>query len=282
MLVFLTGNDPRLAKQNLDLIKRRYLEKNPDGAELIEWDEATSEPGWTDLAAVPLFTTTRLFIIRRLGDFPASEQAKLAPFLTNLPPTTVVAAWDRKPVAQGPLADALARADKVINVMTPVGPHLAKWITKRAAALNLELSAGQLSVLADPPPHDLWEVETALQQLACGPMAAERRKTTSEPFIFFQALRRRDWPRVKVELVKKNEIGEPIELTLGSLAAAIRKEVRGMAEQRALLGFLLDVDLGLKTGQLSSSDATALLVSHLPQPRSDRVQWEATWGEIQS
>lgn len=280
MLIFISGNDVYLATQAIRQIKDKYLIKN-DGAELIEIDEVTPEPNWADLQAVPLFATSRLIVIRRLGLFPASTLRSLSRVLAETPRSTVVVAWDAKPIAEPDLVKTLQAADKTIPVATPTGRARLSWLQKRARELEVAISAEELQGLTALPGIDLWWLETELESRRGGQGASAQEKT-SEPFAFFNLVRRRDWQGVKKELAKKSRHGEPIELILGGLAAAVRKELKNEAERRAVLPFLLDLDLGLKTGLLEGESAAALISAHLPVPAEERVQWEKSWEEMAS
>lgn len=282
MLIFLTGNDALLAQQAIGQIKEKYLVKN-DGTELIEIDESTSEPNWTDLQAVPLFATSRLVIIRRLGLFGAATLQSLGRIFNDIPDSTIVVAWDGKTITQKELLTTLGRASKIITVVTPTGRSRLSWLQKRAKELDAQISAEELQALSTEAVSDLWTLETELLSRQGGARTSgSSQNKTSEPFAFFNLIRKRDWKGLKKELTLKAKLGEPIELTLGSLAAAIRKEVRNPDEARPLVTLLADVDVGLKTGLIDPESAAALISAHLPVPALNRVQWEALWEEMAS
>ncbi len=282
MLVFVTGNDSYLAASAINQIKQKYLQKN-DGAELIEFDESVPEPNWADLQAVPLFATSRLVVIRRLGLFPAATLQALPRILGDVPASTVVVIWDAKAISQPELNETLKGAAKVIQVTTPTGRARTNWLQKRAKELEVTLSSEELTELTNANIADLWRLETELQSRVGGQSTGAAAKGAhSEPFIFFNLVRRRDWAAIKRELAVKVNEGEPIELTIGSLAAAVRKELRDEAQARAILTFLLDIDLGLKTGFLEGESAAALIGANLPTPNANRVQWEQAWEEMAS
>jgi len=280
MIIFVTGSDSFLAGQAIGQIKEKYLAKN-DGAELIEIDEVSNEPNWADLQAVPLFATSRLVIIRRLGLFPAATLKNLPRILADVPASTVVVCWDSKAISEPALLKTLAGAAKVIKVTTPTGRTRQNWMERRITELGIKLTSDELKDLVDAPIPDLWWLETELRSRLGGQATGSAaRANASEPFAFFGLVRRRDWPGVKRELALKVSQGEPIELTVGSLAAAVRKEMKSEDEARAVLTFLLDIDLGLKTGFLDGEMAAALVSAHLPVPAANRVQWEKSWEEM--
>lgn len=279
MLIYVKGNDPLLAKTAIDQIKQRYLEKNPDGSELVEIDESVAEPNWADLQAVPLFASSRLVIVRRLGEFSVALQHTFADVLDAVPDSTIVVAWDKRTITEASLTERLAKAAKVMNVMTPTGASLTTWLKSRARELGLSLDSDTLQQLQEQSSRDLWTLETDLRNRATGLAVAGSRESASEPFVFFNLVRRQDWPAIKKELAKKIRLGEPVELIIGSLAAAIRKGINDPAQAQTLTNLLMDMDVGLKTGLLDPEAAAALLVSHLPQPNPNRVQWETAWEE---
>jgi hypothetical protein len=279
MIIYLRGNDSLLAKLGIDQIKAKYLSKNPQAVELVEIDEASDSQSWADLRSVPLFASSRLFILRRLGSFTRENQLALAQVLPEIPPSTVVVAWDRQPPADKALQAVLSKAPKIIEVATPQGGKLKSWIVSRAKELTAPVDEQRLGELVASGPSDLWQLETALRQLATGASLEQGSATEIEPFVFFRALRRGDWQLVKEEIVKRSDEGEPIELTVGGLGAAVRRELTDQAQAKKLLEFLLDLDIGVKNGLLQPTDAASLLVAHLPEPNVNRVQWEAAHEE---
>lgn len=281
MLIHVAGSDSFLAKRAIDQIKDKYLAKNPDGAELIEITPETENPNWADLQAIPLFATSRLVIVKEAAKLAAGHQENLAHFLTNHPDTTVVIVWDGKALKVGtPLQTALATAKKTIIVSPLEGRSLQAWVKKRTEELALKLSTDQLTALAADG-AELWAIENELQRLANDSTAeiSLRKKIADEPFAVFNFIRRQDWPAVKKWLVSELEAGKPFELTLGGLAAAVRKELRDPATRQAVTELMMDVDIGVKTGLLDDRAAVAVLIANLPKPARERVRWEDAWEE---
>ncbi len=276
MLIYIKGSDSLLAKTAIDQIKQKYLEKNPDGVELVEIDQTTLAPDWVDLQAIPLFATTRLVVVRRLGSIDRTSQTKLAASLPGLSESTVLVVWDGRKIDDSELGALLQAAAKIIAVDTPTGLQLSAWVKKRAKQLEVTLAPEELERMVQSQSGDLWMVETELRQLITG-TGSSGRKRVNEPFIFFSLIRRNDWGGVKQELKHKFLSGEPPELVIGSLAAAVRKEVRDKSRSRVLVELMLDIDVGLKTGLLDPDSAGSLLVANLPQPHPNRIQWEQVW-----
>lgn len=280
MLIYLKGNDSLLASRTIKQIKEKYQQKNPDGAELIEIDETTESPNWSDLQAVPLFATSRLVIIRRVGLMAKAIQQKLAEIITAVPASTVVVIWDAKSTDKA--LDAVLSKEKVIIVETPQGTKLESWIKQRAKELELTLDSSAVRSLASLSGFGMWYIETELRQMATGLTDISSSTVALQPFAFYSYIRSENWEAVKKEIAKKLEAGEPIELVIGSLAAAVRKELHNQDRARAVVNLLMDIDIGLKTGQLDGEGAAALLIAHLPGTVSNRVQWETAWREAVS
>lgn len=282
MLIYIAGTDSFLAKRAIDQIKQKYTSKNPDGAELIEITSSTNNPNWADLQAVPLFATSRLVVIKEAAKFDAATQENLAHFLTNHPASTVVVVWDGKALKAGtPLQMALAGATKTIAASPLERPALLRWIKARAAELAITLSPEMLNELLGSYGSDLWAIETELKNLQNDSTAGitAKKQSTDVPFAVFGFVRSGNWEAVKRSLASDLEQGKPLELILGGLAAAVRKEVRAVDIKKKVTDLLMDIDIGLKTGLLDERSAVALLISHLPNPAPERVRWESTWEE---
>ncbi len=282
MLIHVAGSDSFLAKRAIDQIKEKYLAKNPDGAELIEISYDTPNPNWADLQAVPLFATSRLVVIKEAAKFDASTQENLAHFLTNHPATTVVIVWDGKALKAGtPLQVSLATATKTIAVTPLEGQALSRWIKNRATELEATLSAEALNYLLSNFGGDLWAIENELKNLQndAGAVMSQKKQFNDVPFAVFGFVRFGNWAAVKKTLAGDLEQGKPLELIIGGLAAAVRKEIRSPETKQAVTDLLMDIDIGLKTGLLDERAAIALLISHLPNPAPERVRWEEAWEE---
>lgn len=282
MLIYLQGPSSFLARQAILELKKRYLEKNPDGAELIEIDQDAPMSNWADLQASPLFATTRLAIIKNAGLLSRDQQKNLAGILSQLPKTTVAVVWDGKPPTEPELAKALKAAEKLISTEPPAGPALKKWVAAQAKQFSLELSSEEIQGLVDRFGDDLWAIQTELSTLQHAPksQASSWQKTAVErPFAIFDLLRGKKWPELRDYLIRAQERGEAMELTLGSLAAAVRKVITDKTEKRRLTDLLADIDIALKTGLIDSTDATALLVAHLPRAKK-RLQWGEAWQSL--
>ncbi len=282
MLIYVEGGEHYLAKQAIDQLKAKYLAKN-DGTELMEILADEALPNFADLQAVPLFATSRLVIIKKAGVLDLANQENLAGTLANLPPTTVAVIWDQKPLKTGtPLHAVLLKADKKMSA-EPLGETaLRRWLQTRAKELNLELEAATVESLLGASGGDVWFLETELCYLATaeGNQTAnthQKSQKSDEPFIYFRLVRNRDWKKIGRQLAVDFQNGTPFELLLGSLAAAIRKEITNRAEKERLTELLGDIDFGVKTGLLEPGDAIALLAHLLSKPEDNRVHWEAMW-----
>ncbi len=290
MLVYISGPDNFLATKAINQIKAKYLEKNPTGAEitLIDGNDPTSASlrgvNWADLQAVPLFATSRLVIIKSAGKFDKDKQENLAHFLRNIPDTTVVVLWDEKKIdPKTALFTSLQGAKKAISA-TPLSYTAIRQNTlKRAKELSLDLSTSHLEQILDSCGTDLWAIENELiyRSNSVGGEGEKTKKTIlDEPFAVFNYIRQNRWDKVKNVIKTELEAGFAIEMILGGVAAAARKELRDATTKRAVTDLLMDIDVGLKTGILDDQAAGALLIAHLPKPIHSRVQWEDTWGEI--
>jgi len=307
MLIYLHGADSFLAREAILSLKKKYLEKNPTGSELIEIDCDGELPNWADLKAVPLFATSRLIIIRRAGELTVGEQDSLAGMLTDLPESSIVVVWDAKPLKPNSPLSLICDNDehsekfsersgdkstKKISVEPLAGPSLTAWIKKQATGLGIEASPQLSGDLIKQYGSDLWAIQTDLATRPStglpstpfrvngvnqGDLSAELsgwgQAKSEKPFILFDDVRARNWPSLKQHLINALERGEALEMNIGSLAAAVRQSIGDDNLRRQLVDILSDVDLALKSGLIEAADAVALLVYYLPESQK-RVQWE--------
>jgi len=288
MLIYIQGPDSFLAKEAIRSMKAKYLEKNPTGSELVEIDcsDTGSTRSWADLKAIPLFATSRLIIISQVGSLVVAEQVSLASILVELPATSIVVVWDGKALKpDSELAKVSAQASKKIPAQPLISSELAKWIKKQAEILGQGVSAEQVKNLISQYGSDLWAIQT---DLATGHLPSNNNRLSDwshaqadKPFIFFDDVRSSRWLALKQHLVNAFNRGEALELTIGSLAAAVRQSVGDEGLRRKITTILSEVDLALKTGLIEGGDAVALLIAYLPD-RQNRVQWGELWLELDS
>lgn len=280
MLVYFEGNEPFLAHLAIKQLKERYLAKN-DGVELINIDASEGKINWVDLQATPLFSQTRLVILRNLSVLTTSEQESLASYLGNLPTTTIAVVWEgSKPLAKtSPLQPVFKKKDtKNISVILPSGTALKKHLLSRAGHYNLKLDLKVEQQLLEDFGHDLWALDNELAVLALGGQSSATTNQKTEPFALYRFVQAGNWPKAKETLRQEHQNGAPIELLVGSIASALRKKAVS-AERLSATKLLLDIDAGIKTGLLDEGAAVALLSADLPKGRQNRVEWEQLWEE---
>jgi len=273
MIIYLRGEESLLAKEAINQLKEKFLSRNPDGIEIREVEGDQPSPNWADLAAVPLFSHSRLTIINRAALLSSASQKGLARFLINLPKTSVVVIWDSKPfLASSPLPALLAK-ERVIDVVLASEAERERWLVKRAVRYQLELTIAQAREMIRAVGKDIWALDTHLQALALGGDAVTGQPPFS-PNMVFRLARQQNWVELAVQIGAAIRAGEPVELVIGALASALRGLARPCPEQVELLS---DVDVGLKTGWLDQDGAAALLAAYLPHPAKKKLQWEEQW-----
>src|SRR3989344_7165905 len=281
MIVFISGSDSFLAREAIVKIKAKYLEKNPDGTELVEISCDGELPNWADLKAVPLFATSRLIIIKRAGELLVEEQNSLASMLTDLPTSSVVVIWDGKPLkAKSPLSAQLEAATKTINSEPLAGSALRNWIKSQATEIGFEVTEESVGELVHQYGSDLWGIQTDLRtRQGTSSISSWGRVQTEKPFALFDYVRGKRWSDLRKLLVLSHHRGEAVEMTIGSLAAAVRKSISDPILKRKMTDTLSEIDIALKSGLIESGDAIALLACYLPDGQK-RVQWEVAWESL--
>ena len=279
MLIFVKGSDSFLAREAIAKLKAKYLEKNRDGAELIEIDSLEPMRNWADLKAVPLFATSRLIIIKRAGELLVDEQNNLASMLTDLPSSSVVVVWDAKPFkANSALSLICDKSPKQIVVEPLMGAALKNWLKAQAAELGFEAGPETIQELTDQYGSDLWAIQTDLRTRQGAPSTSSWGRAQSEkPFILFDYVRGQKWPELRKHLIASFGRGEAVEMTIGALAAAVRKNISNPDLKRKMTDILSEIDTALKSGLIEAGDAIALLACYLPDVQK-RVQWEVDGG----
>lgn len=287
MIIFISGSDSFLAGRAISQIKQKYLQKNPGGAELIEITPDILQINWADLQAVPLFATSRLVVIKSAGKLDKNSQENLAHFLKIKPDTTVVILWDEKKIdPKSALTAALQDAKQTLSAEPLSLTATEKHTLKRAKELNIGLSSEQLRQILNAIGNDLWAIENELifrsnSNNNAGSSIAKK-IIQDEPFAVFSFVRNGQWGSVKKIIRDELSEGMPIEMIIGGVAAAVRKESRDANLQHQATDLMMDIDVGLKTGALDDEAAAALLIAYLPNGLGKRVQWEDQWGETTS
>lgn len=281
MLVYIKGSDSFLARDTISKLRTKYLEKNPDGVELIEIDATEPMRNWADLKASPLFATSRLIIIKQAGELLVDEQNNLASMLTDLPPSSVIVIWDGKPLkAKSPLSAQLEAATKIINSEPLAGSVLRNWIRSQATEIGFDITPESVDELVDQYGSDLWGIQTDLKtRQGATSISSWGQTQTEKPFILFDYVRGKRWSELRKHLITSHQRGEAVEMTIGSLAAAVRKNVSDKALKQKMTETLSEIDIALKSGLIESGDAVALLACYLPDGQK-RVQWEVAWESL--
>lgn len=285
MIVYLAGSDSYLAWRAIKALKEKYRTRNPQGYELKEIDSSGQAADWVDLRANPLFSSSRLIIIKRAGWLKVNEQKNLAACLSGLSPTTVVAIWDDKPIGNQQLLGELKNAAKQVSVAPLTGGKLTAWISSEAAKIGVGLGSAEIQDLADRFLGDLWAVTTELKTWRSSQevrRSAWRKSRELSPPDLFSLLRRQAWPEIKMKIRQAYLSGSPIELIIGLVASGVRQAKLSPQEKRPLVSLLADLDIAVKTGLLDQENAFALLIAHLPNPDPSRLQWEQLWVETAS
>lgn len=265
-----------MARDAINKLKAKYLEKNPDGSELIQIDCDGQTPNWADLQAVPLFATSRLVIIRGAGMLSGKDQEDLAVYLKDLSTTTVAVVWDQKPFKpNSPLSVRTDNAAKTMSAMPLTGVKLTNWILARAKELEMELKADQARLLVDKFEGDLWAIQSELITSRHTSVSTSKwaRDVAEKPFAVFELVRAKNWRGLGKQIVSSHQSGEAIELTIGSLASAFRKYLPDSIRAKYVSN-LSDIDLALKTGLIDAPDAAALLSQYLSGQSKKGVEWE--------
>ena len=280
MLIFLEGNESFLANQIIRQLKKRYLEKNPDGVELIQIEVDENIINWADLQAAPLFSQTRLIFIKGVGLLKIDDQRVLAAYLKDIPASSIVVVWDDKPLGKkSPLVDPLSKPEvKKISTSPLYGEKLTRHIARRAKHHGIELKQEQITKLIADFGQDLWGLDTELAVIALGGGATKSKEKSAEPFALYRAVQIGHWGPARTLIRQEHRAGVPIELLIGSIASALRKNGNS-ADQVSAVRALADIDLGLKTGLLDRDSAIALIITDLPKGRQNRVEWEEQWEE---
>jgi hypothetical protein len=280
MLIFITGENQYLAKRFIKQIKARYLAKN-SVAELLELDNDSEIKSWSNLLAAPLFATSRLIIIQRVGLLEAQLQQSLAQTLQFLPETTVVVIWDGKKLEQELLAVAEG-ASKVLRADQPNERQLItllKNITKELGAEPFEQKV--YKELISEYGLDLWALEGAIFALVSGAQTPKvLRKRQSDQFALFRFVDQQRWSSAADAVVEEYRLGKPVEMLIGAIASALRRSKASLESRLQRVELLADLDLALKTGLIGEDEAVALLKRYLPDPASHRLKWEEVWEEI--
>lgn len=273
MLIYIKGEDAYKAKQSIDAIKARYLEKNGDlGLTQIEPE---SQINWQDLLAVPLFASSRLTVVKNAASLSDTQQLQLSSFAKQLPGQTVLVVWPGSGTLEASLASVLLGATKVIDASVPTNTEKKQRIKKLLKQSELELSADELEALSM---YDDQTIDTILAQRLLGYEVLLESTPEKQQFAYFNAVRARDWMLVAKLFLTDLRDGVPTEIVIGSIASAMRKYISN-SERLKYVECLLDYDFALKTSLLEPEQVAALLGQQLGNIGQKRVEWEEIWEE---
>ncbi len=169
----LFGQEAHLVRQAYDLLFKAAVAGGPRGFndQVFEGKAATGDDIAGAAQHLPMMAKRRVLVVRGAGDLKKEAQDKLAAYLANPSPTTVLillgADGARKVFdGRGKLAKRLKKAGRWCEFRKLYGRNLATWIDGEAAALGKRLEGGGADFLEAVMGNDLGQIANGLRNAA--------------------------------------------------------------------------------------------------------------------
>lgn len=278
MIIYLKGSNSFLGLKTIREIIDKYKLKNNNAYELFVYDSESQFNNFADLTALPLFSTARLFVFKRVSDFSQTIQEQLSHYLSKIPQSTVVVVWDGGDILES-LSLILNKAEKIFNVSEPDQKTIRSLAQKEIKKNDWKITDADLEDILNNE-TDIWQVLSQLKIIALGGELNHQSQTTStERFIYYRLLRSKDNLAIAQQVRADYQQGKSIDLLIGEITGAIKKEVVDDRKKLTYIDGLISIDFGRKTGQLDDKAVIALISTLLVNDQQKRLQWEKIWQE---
>ena len=304
MIIYLYGENEYSIKQKLGSIKQQYIDKTGGDADMQIFD--MSEHNLSDLlnafAVVPMFVSSRLFVVRNLGSLKLSKD-QLDKLIEAVSDSTNAVVIDSKPDKRSVYFKTMSKLKNAKYFGALTSQQLVSWIRNRTTELGGKIDNTAVSLLIDKVGNDQWQLDQELQKLTNFDLNISKQNIeqlvvtnlNQSAFMMIDAIVRKDIKRaaeIYENLMVQGEADQMIlgaivyqyrmlvlakdnagksgewqkELSISPYAATKAQNLAKNIDMEALRDAyqsIIDTDMSIKTGKLDSHDAMRDLILRL-------------------
>jgi DNA polymerase-3 subunit delta len=172
MIIFLYGEDDFSSRQKLKEIKKKFQEKNPCDVNFsqIDFEEKENKISIhqlsSELLSLPLFSKSRLLIIKNVFKSEKEIQESLISILEKIPKSTVVVFWERQsPKKSSKLFKKLIEKSKNKEFKAKNDLELSIFIEKKVKESGSKIDPGAKKELISRTARDIWKISSEIYKL---------------------------------------------------------------------------------------------------------------------
>lgn len=168
MILFFYGDNDFAMRREVERVREHYVKKSGGDMSLEVFD--LSETGFDNLlrsvAAVPLFASSRLIIVRGLSKNTAAA-SKIEQLLKNVSPTTVVIFEERAIDKRSKVFKTLSKlpAKNVRQFKVPTADQVVRWVIDEVKRRGGQIDMSTAKKLCEQVGIDQWQLEQEIIKL---------------------------------------------------------------------------------------------------------------------
>ncbi len=179
MIIFLHGADSFRAKEKLDELKRRFLEKNNGNSFLISKIDGTefNIAEFRNKVLSSGFFAEKKMVILNYELKMTNDELQILEIIKKIPEETILIVWDKKGEEKSSKSDIrkyLLKQKFVFEFSPLSGNVMVSWIRERAKNYGCEIDNEAIAEICDILGTDLWKIDLELGKI-CAYANAMRR-----------------------------------------------------------------------------------------------------------
>jgi DNA polymerase-3 subunit delta len=173
MIIFLYGSDAFRAREKLEELKRRFLEKN-NGNEflisVISADNFNIAEFRNKVLSAGFFAEKKMVILKNFLSLKSKDEPLVLEIVKKTPEDTVLAVWetaDEADFSKSELFKFLSKQKYVYKFSALAGNDLITWIRERAKTHGAAIDNTACHFICDILGNDLQKIDLELQKMCC-------------------------------------------------------------------------------------------------------------------
>lgn len=167
MILYLYGNNSYAINSQLGLILQKYLSKNQGEGDFVRYDMSEVKPNSliSDLAIVPMFSTSRLVFAENIGKAKLSAD-QIKEIISITPESTNLVLIDISPDKRTTIFKELSKLPGAKEFTQLSDDSLVRWVIAEAVNNKSKIDSATARYLIDYVGKDQWTLHNEIAKLA--------------------------------------------------------------------------------------------------------------------